>query len=181
MAGIVSGTYGHALFALALEKKITNELLEEATVVRQVMKDNPELMKLYNHPKISMEEKRAFTETCFRGNVSDDMTGFLILVVQNGRQNEIASILDEFEAEVKEYRGIGIAYVTTPMPMPEEQKARLVKKLKATTRYESFEMHYAIDRSLIGGMVVRIGDRVMDSSIRTQLEGMQKELQQLQV
>lgn len=181
MAGVVSGTYGHALFELALEKNCIEALLQEAHAVRQVLVEAPELLKLYNHPKIAMEEKEAFTETCFKGRVSDDMTGFLILIVRNGRQNDITAILDEFEAEVKEHRKIGIAYVTTPLPMPEEQRSRLVERLIATTRYESFEMHYDIDKALIGGMVVRIGDRVMDSSIRTQLAGLQKELMQIPV
>ncbi len=181
MAGVVSSTYGHALFELALEKGQLEAMLEEATVVRKVLEDTPELLSLYNHPKIAMEEKEAFTEECFRGRVSDDMTGFLILTVRNGRQNDIAAILDAYEAEVKEYKRIGIAYITTPRPMPEEQKERLLQRLIETTRYESFEMHYSIDESLIGGIVVRIGDRVMDSSIRTQLASMQKDLLQLQV
>jgi F-type H+-transporting ATPase subunit delta len=82
---------------------------------------------------------------------------------------------------MKEYLKIGIAYVTTAVSLKDSQKKEIEKKLLDTTSYETMEMHYAEDSSLIGGMLIRIGDRVVDSSIRTKLEHLTKELSNLQI
>ena len=65
--------------------------------------------------------------------------------------------------------------------LTDEQKKHLVEKLKETTKYESFEMNYQVDEALIGGMVIRIGDRVVDSSIKTKLYNLSRELRNIQV
>ncbi len=181
MAGLVSRTYGHALFSLAEDEFCIREIAEEAEVISEVLKENPDVFRFYDNPQISSAEKAAFTETCFKNKVSSKMTGFLLSVVANGRQKELPAILEEFRSEVREYYKIGVAYVTTPMELSEEWKKKVQQRLLDTTSYESFEMHYEIDKSLIGGMRVRIGDRVMDSSIKTQLGRMTKELQQVQI
>ena len=69
-----------------------------------------------------------------------------------------------------------MAFVTTPAELSEAQKKAVQEKLLATTRYSSMEMNYQTDESLIGGMVIRIGDRVVDSSIRSRLESLRKSL-----
>ncbi len=181
MAGLASKTYGHALFTLAKEQKQTEALMEEALVVSEVLKESPELLKFYNHPKVSLEEKKQLTEQCFAHRVSDSMTGFLMLIVENGRQNEMEDSLREFVAEVKEDAGIGLVEIRSALPLSELQKRKLEARLLATTHYRSLETDYRVDANLIGGLLIRIGDRVMDASIRTQLSEMTKELQQIQI
>ncbi|MBQ6104716.1 MAG: ATP synthase F1 subunit delta [Lachnospiraceae bacterium] len=180
-SGIVSGTYGHALFELAVEQNEIDSLMEEAAVVDEVLRTNPEFCSLLNHPRIGVEEKTALVEEAFSGRVSGNMTGFLIILVRNDRQRDIRSSLAEFMAEVKEYRHIGICHVVSALPLTDEQKTRLVSKLIETTDYREFEMDYRVDPGLIGGMTVRIGDRVLDSSIRSQLNGLRKSLQAVSV
>jgi F-type H+-transporting ATPase subunit delta len=107
--------------------------------------------------------------------------GFLAAVVDKGRQNEILSILDYFIGQVKEEKGIGRAQVTSAVELTDKQKEQVTKKLLTTTRYVEFEMNYIVDPSLIGGMVIRIGDRVVDSSIKTQLYELKKQLLDVQL
>ena len=109
------------------------------------------------------------------------MMGFLAAVVDKGRQNEILSILDYFIAQVKEEKGIGTARVTSAVEMTSAQKEQVKKRLLATTRYVEFDMDYSVDPSLIGGMVIRIGDRVVDSSIKTRLYELKKQLLNVQL
>lgn len=180
-AGVVSGTYGHALFELAVENKAIDSLVEEAEAVRTIFETNPDFTKLLSHPRVDIEEKTAMTETSFRGRVSDEMTGFLCIMVKNGRQNEIVTALSEFCDEVREYRGIGVCHVVSAMPLTEEQKDRLTERLTKITKYRSFEMHYDVDENLIGGLTVRIGDRVVDASIRTKLNELTKSLRRVSV
>ena len=65
--------------------------------------------------------------------------------------------------------------------LSEEQKEQIKEKLLATTEYVEFEMSFNVDASLIGGLVIRVGDRVVDSSIRTRIEEMAKELGKIQL
>lgn len=181
MAKLVSKTYGDALFELALEENAVDSLAEEVQMVLKVLNENEELMKLLNHPKIVKEEKIKIIQNIFKGRVSDNLTGFLEVIVNKDRYNEIPAIFDFFLDLVKEYKNIGVVYVTTAVELKDSQKETLKKKLLETTKYETFEMHYQIDASLIGGMLIRIGDRVVDSSIKAKLEEMSRNLMKIQL
>ena len=109
------------------------------------------------------------------------MTGLLILMVSKDRQQYITDTLKYFADKVLEFKRVGKAKVTTAKALSESQKAKVVARLLATTNYVSFNMEYAVDESLIGGMVIRIGDRVVDSSIKTKLDGLAKDLTNIQL
>lgn len=181
MAKLVGKTYGEALFQLAVETNKLDALYDEARGVLKTVGENPGLKKLLNHPKITREEKISVIEHIFKGNVSDDMTGFLVIIVEKGRDSDLEEIFRYFIAAVMEYKNIGVAYVTTAVPLAGEQKKSVENRLLKVTQYVEFEMHYNVDESIIGGMVIRIGDRVVDSSIRTRLSNMAKELKQIQL
>lgn len=181
MAKLAVTTYGDALFDLSVEEAKTDVLLEEAKAVVEAFEANSELGKLLNHPKVEKKEKQQFIEAVFGKFVSKDMTGFLTIMVSKDRQDSIVSALQYFIGRVLEYKKIGTAYVTTAKPLNDSQKAKIVAKLLATTSYVDFIMNYDIDESLIGGMIVRIGDRVVDSSIRTKLEELAKDLKKIQL
>lgn len=181
MAKLVSKVYGDALFETAMEKDRTDVLYEEIGSLVPVLEGNPELMALLNNPRIVKEEKVSIIHQVFGGRVEEELMGFLTIVVEKGRQNDLLPIFDYFIQRVKEFKRIGTVSVTSAVELSEEQKARLKEKLLASTDYVMFETSYQIDPALIGGMVIRIGDRVVDSSIRTRLYEMKRELSQLQM
>ena len=181
MAKLVSKTYGDALFAVALEGSRMDEFFEAVKVVADILRTNDEFGKLMNHPKIMKEDKVKIVEETFGKQIPDEMVGIMVLMVTKGRANEILSVIDYFVDLVKEEKKIGKADVTSAVELSADQKAKVEKKLLDTTSYESFEMNYAVDESLIGGMVIRIGDRVVDSSIKTKLYNLSRELRNIQV
>ncbi len=181
MAKLVAKVYGDALFAEAVEKQKVDLLFEEAKTLRNVCLENEDLMQFLNHPKVVKEEKISVMENVFSGRICDDLMGFLTIIVDKGRQKEILRILDYFIAKVKEYKKIGVVCVTSAIELDDGQKARIREKLLKTTQFLELEIDYHVDPSLIGGLVIRIGDRVVDSSIRTKLEEMKRELMKLQL
>ncbi|MCR4739943.1 MAG: F0F1 ATP synthase subunit delta [Lachnospiraceae bacterium] len=181
MAKLISKTYGDALFETALEQGRVDELYDEVITLKEVLKDNPDFSRLMNHPKILKEEKEELAESVFKGRFSDELTGFLRLIISNKRYEFTGDILDYFTDTVKEYKKIGVAYIKTPMELSDKQKKAVHEKLLATTGYESMELNYEIDKSLIGGMVIRIGDRVVDSSVASKLNALTKELMNIQL
>lgn len=176
MAKLIAKVYGDALFEAALDKQNLEAVYEEAQALCSIFRDNPKLMDALNHPQIVKEEKISVMENVFSGRVSDEMMGFLTIIVDKGRQKEIPMILDYFIQAVREYKKIGTAFVASAVALRDEQKAAVKAKLLETTPYVEFEMEYTVDPGLIGGMVIRIGDRVVDSSIKTQLYELKKQL-----
>ncbi len=181
MAKLISKTYAEALFELAVEEDKTGLWLEEVGNLLKVIQENREFGQFMNHPKIPKEEKLAVMENIFRGRLDKELLGFLVTIVEKDRYSEIEEILVHVIDSIKEYRNIGVAYVTTAVPLQGDQKKDIEDKLLNTTKYETLECHYQVDEALIGGMVIRMGDRVVDSSIRTKLESMERELLAIQL
>ena len=181
MAKLISGTYGEALFELAKEVNKVELLGEQIAVVREIFAENEELLKLLNHPKVTKNEKIQVIENIFKGRFEDEVVGFLVIIVEKGRYNEIDSILSYFIDKVKEYQKIGVAKVVSAIELSKEQKAKLEAKLLSQTDYEKFEMCYEVDASLIGGMIIRIGDRVVDSSVKSKLDRMARDMAKIQL
>ena len=149
--------------------------------MRVVLAENQDLSKLMNHPKISKDEKVTLIEDIFKGRVSMELTGLMRMLVEKGHYHEIDEVLEYFQDRVKEYKNIGTAYVTSAMELSDAQKEAVVKRLLETTKYVEFEMHFSVDAALIGGMVIRIGDRVVDSSVQTKLYDLTRELTKIQL
>ena len=181
MAKLVSKVYGDALFEAAMEKNVLSDWCEEVQALRGIFAEHADLAQFLNHPQMRKEEKVKVTESVFKGRISEGLLGFLVLVIEKGRQNDILPICDYFIDRVKEYKKIGVVKVTSAVVLSDEQKERVEKRLLETTHYVSLEVGYEVDESLLGGLVIRIGDRVVDSSIRTQLEELKRDLMKLQL
>ena len=181
MAKLISKTYGEALFELAIEENRMDEFLEEAQLVLRVIRENPEFSAMMNHPRIDQEEKVRVVEHVFGANLSREITGLLRIIVQKDRYKETEEILSWFIDQVKQEKGIGKAYVTSALPLSDAQKKQIEEKLLATTSYKQMEMVYETDESLIGGLRIRIGDRVVDSSVSNKLSDLKRELLKIQI
>ena len=181
MAKLVSKTYGDALFELALEEQKEDLLFEEAKTFLEVIKKDDELVRFMKHPKIVKEEKMKTGKNIFDGRFSKELAGFLLVLVSKDRFSEVEKTLEYFIGRMKEYKKIGVAFVSTAAELTDAQKEKVMKRLLETTDFESFEMNYTVDKSLLGGMVIRVGDRVVDTSIQNKLKSLSKQLSALQV
>lgn len=181
MAKLISSTYADALFELAINENKVTQWQEEITVVRGILADNPKFSEIMLHPRVAKEEKLGLIEEAFAGKIDPEITGLLRIVIEKGRYAQLEEIFERFEAMVKEYNKVGVAWVTTAKTLTEPQKKAVTDKLLETTDYVTMEMHYDVDESVIAGMVIRIGDRVVDSSVRTRLEGLTRQLMKTQV
>ncbi|MBQ8857282.1 MAG: ATP synthase F1 subunit delta [Lachnospiraceae bacterium] len=181
MAKLVSKTYGDALFELALEEKKVDLLFDEAKVFLEVIQKDDELIRFMKHPKIVKEEKMKTGKNIFDKNFSKEFAGFLLILVQKDRFEDVEKILEYFIGRIKEYKKIGVAYVSTAIALNDAQKKKVEKRLLETTAYETFEMNYTVDETLLGGMVIRVGDRVVDTSIKNKLRELSKQLSAIHV
>lgn len=186
MAKLVSKTYGEALFQLALDKEGENagaaqEMLTEIGQLQDILQANPEFDGLMKHPGIAKTEKLSVLKEVFNGRTSPEIFRFLELTVEKDRYRDLPDIFQYFTDKMKEYKKIGVVYVSTAVELSDAQKAQVEKRLLETASYNTLEMHFAVEPELIGGMVIRIGDRVVDSSIRSKLDDLTKQLLQIQL
>lgn len=181
MAKLVAKRYSDALFELALEEDKLDTFLAEIEVLTVAFQENEQLTKLMNHPKIDKEEKQKVMGKVLRGFVSDEIAGFFHVMIAKDRFRDWKSILGQFVETVKEYKNIGTVYVTVAMDLNDEQKKKVHDKIRNTTKYEKVDIKYQVDKSIIGGMIIRIGDRVVDSSIQTKLYELTKNLTKIQL
>ena len=179
MAKLVAGTYGDALFDFAMEENQIDSLMDEILTVQAVLEENKGLEKILVHPEIPKQKKLQVIEDVFKGRISDALTGFLRIVAAKGRYKELPDIFAYYIARVKEYKKIGIAEVTSAVPLSGAQKQKIEKRLLDTTRYETMEIEYKVDESKIGGLLIRIGDRVVDSTISSKLAALTSSLQKI--
>ena len=181
MAKLVSNTYGEALFELAVEEGKEDVFLDEIVVIRQAIKENPDFSRLMEHPQILKEQKLEVLENVFKGRISDELMGFLSLIVTKDRYDDIDSILEYYVNGIKALKGVGVASVKSAAELSDTLKKEIEKKLLETTSYKSMEIDYSVDPELIGGIVIRIGDRVVDNSVQTKLNKLQHELMNVQL
>ena len=176
MAKLVSKVYGDALFSLAVEEDQVDELWKEASIINEAIKGNPEFLPILCHPEMSMNKKFSLLQDVFQQELSQNMMGLLNVLLKKGRIGEILPVLDYFIEQVMAYKKIGEVKVRTPMPLSKEQKEKIENKLLVVSEYETVNVDYQIDERLLGGMVIRIGDRVLDNSIRSKLDAMSRQL-----
>ena len=172
MAKLVSKVYGDALFSLAVEENRVDELWDETRAMKQVLSENPEM---------TMEKKMDVLQEVFQKELSQDMMGLLHVLVKKGRIGELIPVLAYFNECAMAYKKIGKVQIQTPMPLSEEQKKKIEQKLLEVSEYETLSVDYEIDKSLLGGIVIRIGNQVLDNSIRAKLDAMTRDLSKVRL
>ena len=176
MAKLVSKVYGDAYVSVVSEKNNLIDALEEIKLLKNILLENDEIIELLDSPKLDDEEKTAFIKGIFENHISVDSLGFLLTVIEKKRQAELISILDYVIDCIKELLLIGKATITTALPLDDSKKDKIVDELLKSSHYKSLEAEYVVDESIIGGIVIRIGDRVVDSSVKTRIDKMRKML-----
>lgn len=180
MAKLVLRPYATALFEIAEEKNATEEFAKQSKIIIETIEQDNEFMELLLHPKIKQSEKIELINTVFKDKVADEITGILTIIVRKGRQNLLLDILKEFLDMVSDYLGIIKATVTSAVELNNNQLAQIKDKIQSTTK-KDVELHAIVDTSLIGGMVIRVGDKVVDASIAGRLRELKEGLTNLRL
>ena len=178
MAKQVGNAYGTALFEAAREEGRLSAIREESETILSVFSEQPDFLRLLCHPEILLKEKEGLLHEVFGGTADPLITGIIELLLEKERGTDIPKVLEAFVQKALEEEKIGVASVTSPMELSEADKDRIRQKLLDTTDYETMRVTWSVDPGLIGGLVIRLGDRVVDSSLQTKLHKMKNDLLQ---
>lgn len=180
MAEIVVNRYATALFEIAKEQGAMTKFKEEASAICEVLKNEPEYMNLLGHPSVIEAQKLELIEQAFTGRVSDEFVGLMGLIIKKSRTEYLIRILTQFIEMAKEDEGLIKATVTSAMPLTNQQLAQIRENLEQGTG-KTIELDAQIDASLIGGLIVRVGDKVVDGSIKGQMDALKSQLNSLRL
>lgn len=180
MAKLVVKRYATALFDLAVSEGAMAKYEEEVKVIVRALRDEPDFMAVLNDHKVTKENKISLVENVFTDKVSNPIVGLLVLLVNKGRQGHLLEILEAFLERVKAESGITKAVITSAVPLKEAQVTAIREKLEAGTK-SKIEIETIVDTSIIAGLVIRVGDKVVDASIKGEMQTLKKQLSKLRL
>lgn len=174
MASSAATRYAQAVFSLGKERGTLDVWQSDLTDLATITGDSRVSTYLSN-PSITADTKLATLEASLPSTVQPELRNLAKLLVVRGRTNLIPQIREIFDDQVRAERGITVAQVTTSEPLTAEEEALVREKLAAMTG-NTIEITATVDPDIIGGIVVRIGDQVIDGSVRNKLERMRTRL-----
>jgi F-type H+-transporting ATPase subunit delta len=172
---LVAKRYALALFQLAQEQNLVNEFEEQLLVVKNVFENNRELSVLLKHPKVSFEQKQTLLKEAFSA-LLPQIQYTLSLLLDRHRTDITVEMVSEFVELANEFKGTAEAKVYSVRPLTEEEGQVLSGTFAKKVGRQSLKIQNIVDKSLIGGVKLRIGNRIYDGSVSGKLERIQREL-----
>jgi F-type H+-transporting ATPase subunit delta len=174
LASSAATRYAQAVFSLGKERGTLDVWQSDLTDLATLTGDS-RVSSYLSNPSITADTKLATLEASLPSTVQPELRNLAKLLVVRGRTNLIPQIREIFEDQVRAERGITVAQVTTSEPLTADEEALVREKLAAMTG-NTIEITATVDPDIIGGIVVRIGDQVIDGSVRNKLERMRTRL-----
>ena len=161
--------YARALLELAAEANDMAAVEEQLRAVVQICHDNDDLGKIFYHPQVPTAAKKDLVQKLFRPVLAGFVGNFLLLLIDKRREALLPYILEEYERLADKAENVCKAELTTALPLSESHKQALVTKLSGLTG-SNIELLTTVDKRLLGGVVLQIGDKRVDGSIISHLD-----------
>jgi F-type H+-transporting ATPase subunit delta len=171
--GVAAKRHAQAVFQLALERGELERWLDDLKTIATTLSE-PQLRAILESPKVHLDEKMDLINRCLP-RVSQLPLNLVYLLVARRRLRLIDQIVSEYQRLADAYQGLEHAEVTTAIPLDEEDKKRLSERLAELTGTRIM-LTTKVDPDVIGGFVVRIGDRLIDGSTKSKLDSLRKSL-----
>ena len=180
MAKLVSKRYALALFETGLELDRLKQFKDEINNVSNVLEMEPKIEMILTHPKISNDEKKELLDNLFEKHVSREMLNFLYVIIDKRRERYIKEINEHYNFLYNEEKNIVSATVVTAVPMAKNQEEKL-KVILNNKLNKNVELNNVVDKSIIGGAMLKVDNKVIDGSVKGQLDSIKKSLKAMRV
>ena len=168
----LAGRYATALFELAQEERAVETVERDFAALKRLVEESPDLRLLVRAPVFSRKEQEKGMDAVLRRMEAAPLTvRFVLLLASKGRLFVLLDVMRAFEALAAKARGEVRAEVTSARPLSDAETLELKAILKSKLGREA-RLDAKVDPSLLGGLVVKVGSRMIDSSLRTKLDGL---------
>ena len=166
---LISERYGAALYDLASEKKCIDNILNDFDLVQEAIRESSELKYLIKSPLVKSDEKlNILLKIFFEANLNDLTTTFFKVLGKNKRISNISSIIVQFKKINSKKRGDITANITSANELSEDEIDSITNQLKKSLG-EKLSLNFYIDENIIGGLVVKVGSKMIDTSISNKI------------
>jgi F-type H+-transporting ATPase subunit delta len=166
--------YAKALLDLAIENNRLDSVVADMAYLMETSEDSSEFGTFLRSPIVNSEKKIAILNSIF-GQFDEITTRFINLVTKNRREALLPAIAFSFDAQVKQHKGIVPVTLLSAAPINAETRAMIMKKISSSVKGE-LEITEKIDKDLIGGFIVRMGDTQIDASVSSQFNNLKQRL-----
>ncbi|KKI89703.1 ATP synthase F0F1 subunit delta [Bacillus sp. SA1-12] len=172
---IIAKRYAIALFQLAKEKNSVDQIENDLNVVKEVFVGSKELSVALSHPKVTMDAKKSIVKDSF-ASLSVLVLNTLLLLVERHRSDLVIDVVDQYINYANETRGTENATVYSVRPLTENELASISASFAKKVGKQSLQLQNVVDKTLIGGVKLRIGNRIYDGSVSGKLERIERQL-----
>lgn len=165
----VSKEYAAALFELARENSCEKEFSDALGLIERQFEAQPQYAELLASPDISIKERKKLLEAAFATSVPDYVLFFTELICENGRIKLFGECVSEYEKMYRSASLVSNAKVTSAVELTADEKEKLLEKLEKICGHKVVA-EYETDESVIGGLVIRTDDILIDGSVETKLK-----------
>lgn len=165
--------YALALYQIAEEKGKVEEFLEDLREICNLIDKDKDFQEVIKHPQISTKKKKETFTNIFKGRIDNELLSFLLILIEKDRISYIKEKLNEMEKIHLEKMNTLKAVVITAVPMLDEEKTVLKQNLEKKYN-KKIIMTTEVDRSILGGVFVRVGNDVIDGTVKSKLEEMKE-------
>lgn len=165
---MIKSEYAQALFSLAEESSSEKDVLKSLQVISADRELFEEYTILLSCPAISLDEKERLIDEALKKN-PEEVTCFLKLLCKNRRVGLLGDCIKEYEKLYNKKQSVTTVYTVTTYELNSVEKTKLIKKIEEVTGGK-IKLEYKIDKSILGGMIIYIGDKVIDASVRNKLQ-----------
>jgi F-type H+-transporting ATPase subunit delta len=176
----VAGRYARALFIITERRRETVAALDDLKSVRDLLAHGSAISAFLGSPQVRMPDKRKLLESAFADRTVRSVAVFADLLLRKKRLTLLAHVTHEYEALVEQLQGIRRAHVVSAVQLDEADRTRLHTTLERYTK-SKVRLTSEVDPSVLGGALVRIGDRVVDRTVRTLLDSIALQLHEANV
>lgn len=174
MQARVAKRYAKALFDLATEKNSLDSVYNDINLVNDCISSSRDLSLLLKTPIVTSDRKEKVMDSLFGGKVNELTHAYIKLIVGKGRESAIPEIANQFIQKYKDQKGITTANVTSAVPLHHETKSAIIKLIEDATK-KQVELIDKVDADMIGGYIIKVGDRQFDTSINRKLQELKRE------
>ena len=176
----MAGRYASALFALAAEQNATDKVAADLTTFDALVRDNPDMQRLVRSPVIAAEDQvKALDAVLAKTGITGLAANFIKLVAAKRRLFAVSNMIAGFNALNDAARGVTRAEVTVASAMSDTQVQALKQALAEVSGGKSVEVAMKIDPSIIGGLIVKLGSRMVDGSLKTKLNSIRTRMKEV--
>ncbi len=168
-------TYAQSLLDLASERNDAVEVGKELEGLREILEAQPMFREYLIDPGISNEERAEAVKRIFRGRVSELVYNFLGVLNSHGRMKFLEPMIESYADLLEEKLGNVEVDVTTAQKLGPEELEQVRQRVSQTIGKNAV-IHQYVDDAIIGGLVIRVGDRIIDASVKQQLASMREKL-----